>query len=355
MEGNWAFGLDKDPRKVNIFSGIEIQNIENDNIASFSIFWKLVNILTFLLKDKQKYFPFLQRVITKKFSKIIDKNAHIIFPPYFFTLCRLIYNDEFFNWMKNNVRGKLILYNLDPLSTFKRQVSSDFWCKLNERFHDNSFDLCLTYTLDDFQYYRNFKYLPFPYNELSDKKAAQIMNSSYFEPHKYELTSVGSIGFRKEGPKAVKFDKVSSVLKFFNEYNLRSVDKLNFSVIFTGDIDSYILENCSLPDLSESDAPGGNMCNRLFNTNCVMHIAEQNYISFGHLEAVRFDRKLFTDSDCVKLEKWYDPEYVRVFDPFNLTDDDISWIKKPVNVDYQNKQSITMDSFLSKLYDYIDG
>ena len=70
------------------------------------------------------------------------------------------------------------------------------------------------------------------------------------------------------------------------------------------------------------------------STNCILEVMHKtvNATTARYPEAVYLNKKLLTNNKNVVYEKFYNPEYVRIFD--KLEDIDIDWLLKKEEIDY---------------------
>lgn len=84
-----------------------------------------------------------------------------------------------------------------------------------------------------------------------------------------------------------------------------------------------------------------NTLKELRSTNCILEIVQegQTGISWRAMEALVFNKKLLTNNKKMKEFKFYNPEYIQIFD--NVDDIDFNWCKQKtaVSYGYQNEYS----------------
>jgi hypothetical protein len=282
----------------------------------------------------------LQPLLARKFLKKIEPDSIVILCPFFMPIRRIVFNDHFFESLRSK-NVKIIFYAHDILSEFDQLK---WGIKMISRIEDGTFDISSTYNIEDAEKHPNFLYKPFPapLKSVSLKILEELDSLKCIQLHKYQLSSFGYIFGRKRDP------ILSTML------TLSSSD-INYAVHFTSKDpeDKSVTDFNNLPSLRNSTVPGGDFINRIINADCAMHISGSNYLTVTHGEAANFNRKIFTDAECVALEPWYNPNFVRIIDPFNVTQDDLEWLKNPIDVRYENTETLNFDNFIEFFIDQL--
>jgi hypothetical protein len=337
---NWTFGvparnISEEPFVVKDENfRYEILNCENTHLGKLHI------IISVLHKLGLKKIPILQKIAAKRVLKTIDHNSDLILGITFFTHFRMVYNDYFFNYLKQNHRGKVIVYFQDTFKFVTFFTERDFKKSLINRLSDDVFYNDYTFNVDDLRLSQRLKHLPLPTNLEIIKNYEVLINSDYYHPHEFELTGFAGV--------VVGSEKSKQMLAFLSQ-----IDKFKIKLglewkSVNGGLDPIFDEHNNLPDLRKQ-IPSGNFVNRILNTDCVLHISEDDYLSMTIFEAVYFNKKILMTAKSVVNEPWYDPKFIRLFDPYNLTKEDIEWVKAKGDVDYKNKESLKIENFLKKL------
>jgi hypothetical protein len=278
----------------------------------------------------------------KKVQSIIDPDSDLLMSHSFFTSYRVVYNKKVLDWLKNDCNGKISLLLTDPLSSiFKSLTKPDFGPALLNLIESNYFDLVFSYCADDIQYSDKFKHLSLFLPITSKEAAVSVEKTDLYLPGKYQITS-----FQTYFLNSPRHGKIVSTLKGFEKFNLK------YDVCFNGG-DPWISQRNTLHSLRDSGIPGEDLVNRTLNAKCCLVITDGDYINQTICEAVYFDRKIFTTVQCVKDQPWYNPDFVHVYDPNDITENDINWIRDDVDVHFDHKDVVTFDHFLVKLEGYL--
>lgn len=95
-------------------------------------------------------------------------------------------------------------------------------------------------------------------------------------------------------------------------------------------------EECSTrPELANCHfTPYMEYLGKVQNSDCILEIIQggSRGCTFRTWEAVVYNKKLITNNQSIKEEKFYNPDYIQVIDSYDSIDFD--WLKKKVNVDY---------------------
>jgi hypothetical protein len=325
---------------------VVLQSFDKDIDVNYKkLSWICSGMINYIFKRLVNYIPFVRKIGIKEFTNILDENSNVLLTANFFLFKRRIYNERYLNAIRH-VKGKKILYIDDFVffSSNRKMMKKDFLPAFLSLINSDVFDAVLSYDKTATEFCSRIIYQPFPLNrsfEYLDNLVTKILDSDdtkrLYAPNKYQLSSFGNV---VEGSQKEKY--LPEILKKLSDTNV------NFGVYFNSKNEQISSYN-NLPNYSSNQIIGGNFINRIVNTRCVFHISEEDYLSPSHLEAVYFDKLLLTNSPCVMEENWYDPEFVRVYDSENFTQDDIDWLKRKVDVRYTHKEDLAIEHFLDRI------
>lgn len=301
-------------------------------------FWDLQNderavlVDNSIIKVKSFFLRILQKVhLSHKINKIIDlpfkyvwSNAYgkINLDPkdenYF-----LLPNGEIFpftpkilNKYSKKYNVKLILFLGDHISSPAANYAKYCMKKVH-------FDKIITINLKDAQKY-GFLYHELPYSVFPGKLDAVTINDVFF------------IGRKKE-----RFDVLENAYAYMKKNNVK-IKCMVADVPKNEQIDNGMVYIEPIPYEKSLE--------NTLQSNCILEIPTpgQTGATLRYYEAICYNKKLLTYDKNVINKKFYNPQYIRVFE--KPEDIDCNWIKERTPVDYHYDGSFSP----SKLLDYID-
>ncbi len=249
---------------------------------------------------------------TIKFDK---KDKHyVIFLDSALTVC---YSETFFeDFKRKNPHVKLIMYLVDQM---------DRWYSARIRRMLPYFDWIYAINHLDCQKY-GFTYYPLVYSNYPLKHIQTFERPS-------DIYFMGNNSDRNEFLQQLycKFDEEGIVCDF----NIVGVpeEKQKYK--------EKIRYNCAV-DMQEN-------LSHCLATNCILEIMHKTVqaVTARYPEAVYLNRKLLTNNKEVIKEKFYNPQYVQIFD--KIEDIDFQWIKEKQVVDYGYTDEFSPKHFLERI------
>lgn len=240
------------------------------------------------------------------------------------------YNKSFFKSLKKkNPNIRLILYVIDPKESWGfHRVERVREC----------FDLIVSHVESDC---KEFGYANFPlmYSTVKNlQRQENKLSDMYF---------CGGNGSTVEIKNGVRiYGQGGRSEQIYNIYDAAVKKEIKTNIVINGvnplDIrnregDTIVFNN----DVSNID----NIQN-VINTNCILEPMHSGYqaITFRYLEAVCYNKKLLTSNKNVKYMKYYNPDYIKIFE--KPEDIDFDWVKKSENVDYGYENDYSPIKFL---------
>lgn len=229
------------------------------------------------------------------------------------------FNLGFMKWIRNRFDIKTVLV--------LRNMLED---KTNPAVYENSlddlkkaFDLVVTDEKKDAELF-NLMFLPDPFSKIG-KKNVKI---------KYDLYFIGADKGRSE-----LLSQVASMAK---------ENQVSCNIIIT---DSEPKD----PNLRYMNyQPYLNILHQDLEANCLLEILQpgQESYTLRFQEAVCLGKKLLTNNPNVIYEKYYNPQYIQVFE--RVEDIDWEFVKTKTNVDYKYKGEYSPVTFLQKIEQELD-
>lgn len=223
-------------------------------------------------------------------------------------------NSYFLSWIKKKYDVKLVLVLRNMIKNKKHPGV----CGKSIEQLKKEFDLIVTDEELDAQLY-GFLFLPDPFSTITEKKAKI----------KYDLCFIGGDKGRAE--------LVSEIAKQAQKENVT----YNIKIVDNERKKDNLQHTSYLPytDIIKQD----------MQANCILEILQpgQNSCTLRLQEAVCLGKKLLTNNQGVKEERYYVPKYVQVFDSVN----EIDWnfVKERMTVDYSYQGEYSPVAFIRRI------
>lgn len=271
--------------------------------------WKRIEDKEPLFKSYWNHFYTLYNL---EYSR--EDNHYIIFFDSAISVC---YSEEFFRKLKKkNPNIKLIMYLVDQM---------DRWYSGRIRRMLPLFDLVYAINHEDCETY-GFRYYPLLYSNypLSKVKKLEEQSDIYFIGNNWDRDEYLHKLYDMLTSKGVKCD-----------FNIVGVDE---------EKQLYKDKICYNRPFSMAENLAHSMASK-----CVLEIMHQTIhaVTARYPEAVYLNRKLLTNNPAVRFEKYYNPDYIKVF--HSLEDIDIDWIKEDVQVDYHYDNGFSPALFIEEI------
>lgn len=237
----------------------------------------------------------------RKFSKTkYDKNKkYVIFFDGQYSLGSL----DFREYLQRKYPGCKIIFHLGDLIATKKGINIDDIKEFS--------DLVVTFDHNDANKH-NLMYHPDPFSRLpsemlmASQKKSQIIFYGYAKNRAKEILRV---------------------------YDVMKANHINCDF----SIPDIREEDCiSRPELANANyTPYLNYLKIVQNTDCILEIIQKGSLgcTFRTWEAVVYNKRLITNNQSVREEKFYNPQYIQVID--SMDDIDVDWLKENVKVDYE--------------------
>jgi hypothetical protein len=216
--------------------------------------------------------------------------------------------------------------------------------------NEEIFDRTITYCKSDIKLVPKMTYLPICVNRSCNKWKTQLLQMNKVVENEYDLSHFSSFNVSDS---ETDIEKDRSIVSFLEA--LYCVENVSFIGDYTSPISndiSFIETYRSNNEKLVEDLPGDHFLWRILNTRCAVAISGGDYLGNAVFEAIQMDKKLLTDCDLVKHEPWYDHRFIRVFVPGSCKKQDILWAMEPADVHYENKDSITLETYLDRILDF---
>lgn len=244
----------------------------------------------------------------------IEDNHYIVFFDSAISVC---YSEAFFRKLKRkNSNIKLVMYLVDQM---------DRWYSERIRRMLPLFDLVYAINHEDCKEY-GFRYYPLIYSRfpLSKVKKMEQKSDIYFMGNNWDRDDYLHELYEKLTNNGIKCD--------FNIVGVKEERQL------------YKKQICYNKPFSMEENLAHSMASK-----CVLEIMHQTVhaVTARYPEAIYLNRKLLTNNPAVKFEKYYNPDYIQVFN--SLEEIDIDWIKEDVQVDYHYDNGFSPVLFLEEI------
>lgn len=269
--------------------------------------WKRISLKEPLLA---KFWNAFYTISSIEFEK--ENDNYVVF---FDSAISVYYSEYFFKELKKK-NIKVILYIYDQMT----QYYSDRVMRMAQYA-----DAVICTIKEDCDLY-GFKYYPLIYsvNDYDFKKKLETQSDIYF---------LGTNGGR--------IKDLHSIYEYLSKYNIIC----DFNIVGVDDSEKKYKDKINY---NKSFSVEEHLAH-VVSTNCILEIMHEgmNAVTARYPEALKMNKKLLTNNKNVVNEKYYNPDYIRVFD--KVEDIDVNWILERKDIEYGYKNDFSARA----LIDYI--
>lgn len=185
-----------------------------------------------------------------------------------------------------------------------------------------SFDFIYTFDPNDAEKY-GYKYINSLYSKIAGLESHGIKEDLYF---------VGeNKGRLHELHKIYNLAKKNGVSTSFRILRVNQSDMISNDIVY----------NCRIKYLD--------MLREVQDTNCILDVVQQGQTgtTLRYYEAVCYNKKLLTNNKSLYNLKYYNPNYIQIFD--NTDSIDWEWIRQPAKVDYHYTGEYSPKRFIHQI------
>ena len=253
-------------------------------------------------------------VLSNYLDKCNEKFPVILFLNSFFTEIR--YPVDALNYLKKKYGAVFVLYYIDPI---ERGVCT----YANYLRENNVFDMVYTFDKANSEKY-NLKFWQTPYSSMKFKIENQ-----------YDLYFCG-----------VDTDREQIIDRILQKKDINC----RMDVVQVSGNQHYCDNRVEIYTVSDI-RPYREVLERTLKANCILEIVRPGQVGFTlrTFEAVVYNKKLLTNNKNVKKFKFYNPEYMKVFE--KIEDIDWKWLHEIINVNYHYDGSFSPLRFIKEIED----
>lgn len=247
-----------------------------------------------------------------------EQNEHYII--FFDSAISQYYSEAFFLKLKERPNVKIVLYVYDQMT----QYYSDRILRMSRYA-----DVVICTIHEDCKQY-GFTYFPLVYPCINNpnQKDTTILNDIYF---------LGTNGGRLR--------YLTEIYEYLTSNNV----KCDFNIVGVPENEQkYVGEITYNKPLSTPEN-----IQHVASCNCVLEVMHEgmNAVTSRYAEVLSMNKKLLTNNINVKYEKYYNPEFMRLFE--SVKEIDIDWLTRCENIDYGYKNEFSARALINFIIDLL--